>query len=394
MIDKAARVWSQIVDAPNRPRRSLGYVGHAVVLAAVLLSLLAQALAQQIPSLTVLPSDLATSNPALAQRRAVLVQERATLHGNINGLNGRCASVLAGSAADAACQEEQTELMIALNSHIQKSIAFNADVLASFPVKTYRPSGNALIGGTTWITGYNVQNAAPELVAREREMMSQQMKLANLPYSDGVDFKRYNFVLGIAASTDPLIDLSKRVVFDELTNGKFSAEEQQAYESLKGRQFDELACHSNGAMICLAALENKDIVADRVTLYGPQVTVESLGMWNELVSSGRVKSVQIYINRCDPVPSVSLLAGGGLVGATALSSLAMFKAPTVASVINETSPRLTVTTFSCGSGTPTLDCHAMTAYKARVSYNPQPPLHSVPGTKLNGVGVPEPPSPN
>jgi hypothetical protein len=262
------------------------------------------------------------------------------------------------------------------------------------PARTYTPSGNALIGGTTWITGYNVQNADPKLVAREREMMVQQMKLAGNQYSDGVDFKRYNFVLGIAASTNAAIDLSTRVIFDELTKGQFSAEEQKAYDSLKGRQFDELACHSNGAMICLAALENKDIVADRVTLYGPQVTIESLKMWDELVRSGHVRSVQVYINRSDPVPPVSLLAGGGLVGATALSSLAMFKGPTITSVINETSPRVTVQMFSCGDGTPTLDCHAMTAYKARVSYKPQPPLQSVPGTKLNGVGVPEPPSPN
>lgn len=261
------------------------------------------------------------------------------------------------------------------------------------PARTYTPSGNALIGGTTWITGYNVQSTDPKLVAREREMMAQQMKLANIPYSDSVDFKRYNFVLGIAASTNPYIDLGTRVVFDELTNGKFSADEQNAYDSLKNRQFGELACHSNGAMICLAALENKDVIADRVVLYGPQITVESLKMWDELVRSGRVKSVQVYVDRSDPVPPVSLIAGGGLVDAIAMSSLAMFKPPTITRVINETSPRLTVQTFSCGDGTPTIACHAMSAYEARVNYRPSPPLQTVPGTRLNGVGVPEPPSP-
>jgi hypothetical protein len=260
--------------------------------------------------------------------------------------------------------------------------------------RTYQSSGNALIGGTTWITGYNAQSANPKLVAKEREMMAQQMKLANNPYSDGVDFKRYNFVLGIAASTDAIADLSTRVIFDELSNGKFSAEEQKAYNSLKERQFDELACHSNGAMICLAALKNKDVMADHVVLYGPQVTIESLVMWDEMVRTGRVKSVQIYVNRSDPVPPVSLLAGGGLVDAVALSSLAMFKPPTITRIINETSPRLTVRTFSCGDGTPTLDCHAMTACKARVNYQPKPSHQTGPGTELNGVGVAEPPSPN
>jgi len=35
----------------------------------------------------------------------------------------------------------------------------------------------------------------------------------------------------------------------------------------------------------------------------------------------------------------------------------------------------------------------MMAYKARVNYKPSPTLQTVPGTKLNGVGVTEPPPP-
>lgn len=269
----------------------------------------------------------------------------------------------------------------------------NSDPFALKTEGTYRPSGNALIGGTTWITGFNVQSADPALVAEEHAMMATQMRLAGNQYSEGVDFRRYNFVLGIAASTTPFLDLVSRVVFDEFSNGKFSASEQAAYDSLKGRQFNELACHSNGAMVCLAALENKDIVADHVTLYGPQVTLESLKLWDELVRSGRVKSAQIYINRSDPVPPVSMLVGGGFVNSAALSSLATFKPPTLVSIINETSPHLTVQTFDCGTGSPTLDCHAMAAYKVRVERQPKSTGQTVPGTRVHGVGVAEPPPP-
>lgn len=230
--------------------------------------------------------------------------------------------------------------------------------------RTYTPSGNAMIGGTLWITGYNVQNADPRIIAKAHEMMDQQMKLAGLRYADGVDFNKYNFVLGIAASTDVYQDLSSRVVFDEYSNGQFSAREQAGYASLKGRQFDELGCHSNGAMICLAALENKDIQVDHVVLYGPQITVESLQMWDQLVRSGQVKSVEININTSDPVPPFSLAIGGGAVNATVIASLALFKTPTLADVIEETSPRLTVRTHACGSGFPDLDCHDMAVYKA------------------------------
>lgn len=232
------------------------------------------------------------------------------------------------------------------------------------PERTYTPSGNAMIGGTLWITGYNIQKADPKLIAKAHEMMGQQMRLAGLRYADGVDFAKYNFVLGIAASTDVYQDLSSRVVFDEYSDGQFSAREQAGYASLKGRQFDELGCHSNGAMICLAALENKDIQVDHVVLYGPQITVESLQMWDQLVRSGQVKSVEININASDPVPPFSLAIGGGAVNATAIASLALLRTPTLKDVIEETSPRLTVRTHACGNGFPDLDCHDMAVYKA------------------------------
>jgi hypothetical protein len=98
---------------------------YLAILAALLMSLLTPALAQQIPALAFLPPDLVASNPGLAGRRAILMQERSALHGKINSLNGRCAAVEEGSAADTACQREQAELQTALNSHIQKSDDFN-----------------------------------------------------------------------------------------------------------------------------------------------------------------------------------------------------------------------------------------------------------------------------
>ena len=387
-----------------------------VLLCAGFLSAVQLAMAQTqsppvaVPSVCGAASDNATLSlkKDLDQRHAALMERFQQWKFRADAFNQK----YAGREFDADSQEakggaaEQAWLTQEAQTYERAAEAFKADVDKFIAVdklridqpcssRTYKPSGNALIGGTTWIVGYNVQNADPQLVAKEREMLAQQMRLAGPghPYSDSVDFNRYNFVLGIAASTGGLRDLSTRVVFDELTNGQFSAEEQQAYNSLKDRQFNELACHSNGAMICLAALENKDVIADHVVLYGPQITMESLGMWDELVRSGRVKSVQIYINQSDPVPPFSLLVGGGSLDAAALSTLAMFKPPTITRVINETSPRLTVRTFSCGDGAPALSCHAMTAYEARVNYKPKPLQGAVPGTTFGGRGSAEPPPP-
>jgi hypothetical protein len=232
----------------------------------------------------------------------------------------------------------------------------------------YQPSGNAFIGGTSWIVGYNDQNLSPEMIARAKEMLKKQMDLAGIPYGESIDFNRYNFILGIGASTHIFRDLATRVVFDQLKNGKFSKDEQALYASLKGRSFDELACHSNGAMICLAALQNKDIVAKHVVLYGPQITPESLKMWDELVKTGKLGAIEIRINQGDPVPPVSFLlsspAAAIRTAFTPFQSAAMFTTPVMSLAIREYAPSINVKTFSCGA-VPTLDCHSMTVYKER-----------------------------
>lgn len=267
--------------------------------------------------------------------------------------------------------------------------------------RAYRVSGNGMIGGTVWITGFNVQNANPAVVKKAHVMMAEQMRLAGMSYADGVDFQRYNFVLGIAASTNTVVDLATRVVFDEYKNGQYTAQNQAAYDSLKGRKFDELGCHSNGAMICLAALENHDIVADKVVLYGPQITVESLKMWDEMVREHKVGSVQIYANAGDPVPPLSLAMGGGSVGAYAISAMALLHPPSFVDVIHETAPEIQVRVFPCASR-PDLSCHNAALYKANVqraaclAHPPPRSSATVPGTALPGrpeTAYTEPPPP-
>lgn len=232
--------------------------------------------------------------------------------------------------------------------------------------RTYKPSGNGLIGGTSWIRGYNVQTTDPAVVAEARRMLKKQMELAGQPYDDSIDFDRYNFVLGIAASTNVFRDLASRVVFDQFANGQFSANQQAAYESLKGRAFDELGCHSNGAMICLAALMNKDIIAKHVVLYGPQITPESLYLWNQLVGTGQVGSIEMLVNQGDPVPPVSFLASNPTAAMTAafapFLSAPLFNTAVFSRAVTAFAPSINVKTFSCGT-VPDTGCHEMKVYK-------------------------------
>lgn len=213
--------------------------------------------------------------------------------------------------------------------------------------------------------------------------------MAGIPYNEAVDFDRFNFVLGIASSTSAFTDLRKRVVFDNLSAGKATPKMQSAYNSLKGRSFDELDCHSNGAMICLAALENKDIVADRVVLYGPQITPDSLALWQGLIASKRVRSVQIYLNQNDPVPAVSM----ALSAKTALK-VGLLDVNVMERFIKDSAPAIGVKVFACGSRVPTLDCHDLHAYKTSRGCNKTSSGKIVPGTALpGGSGLLEPPPP-
>jgi hypothetical protein len=237
--------------------------------------------------------------------------------------------------------------------------------------RQYRPSGNGLVGGTGWIVGYNVPNPTPDLVAKSRAMLAEQEKLAGHPYSDAIDFQRYNFVIGIAAYTDFGYDLLARVVsHDEFTEGRYSIENMPGYAALTGRSFHELACHSNGAMVCLAALERKDVKADNVVLYGPQITEKALEKWDGLARSGQVKSVTLVVNTGDPVPPLSLgfedyVRSRVELRSESYQNKALLKAQDLMSAINETAPRLLVHLNDCTfSLSDPLHCHGMDTYRS------------------------------
>jgi len=257
----------------------------------------------------------------------------------------------------------------------------------------YTFAGNGLIAGTSW-TVY-ASRTPGETAKRMCDVIERQSRLAGSPFDAGVDCEHYQFVLGMATSIDNFTDLKNRVALDDLTNGQFSAREQGLYDKLRGKQFNELGCHSNGAMICLAALENMDVKADHVVLYGPQVTRESLAMWDELVRSGRVKSIKVYINENDIVPGSAIVFAdqiGGGVGAS--RELPLFQIDSLKQVINETSPRLLVQTFPCSRDRLSFDCHSMAMYKAKVNCTSKPSGKTVPGAGLHGNDdLPEPPLP-
>lgn len=347
------------------------------------------------PALSGLTMRVRQAHPEYARQRAELGAAVSAFNTMATQFNTDCGSIGADETAKIQnCKSRLAQLQAERDVLIARSTSFNNDVAETLEYAPYRPSGNGLVGGTGWLVGYNVPKPTPELIAKARAMLAEQERLAGHAYVDAIDFDRYNFVIGIAAETNFFDDLLDRVgLKDEMTEGKYSIEHQPGYAALAGRSFRELGCHSNGAMICLAALENRDVKADNIVLYGPQVTRESLAMWNRLVQDGRVKSVKIYVNENDIVPGVSI-AFADLKRKRAADEPALFQIDTLKRTINELSPRLLVQTFPCSRDKTSLECHAMSMYESKVNCTGRRSGKAVPGTALHGKDeLPEPPLP-
>lgn len=270
--------------------------------------------------------------------------------------------------------------------------------------RVYTHSGNGFIAGTGWQAGfYSPVGASPAVKARAREMLRDQARLAGAEYDQQVNLDRYNFVIGVANKTTMWRDLATRVVFEQLRNGQLSAhpDTQQLYNSLRGREFGELGCHSNGAMTCLAALINRDIKARDVILYGPQITPESLALWNRLLSEGRISTLRILVAQNDPITPVSMLISPLPLSspyAAVLAAPLLFKVDNLATAIRKISPSATVSTFACGSR-PSLACHNLALYSEQRPICPsgQGARPLVPGTRITGnrnsQSLREPPTP-
>jgi hypothetical protein len=179
---------------------------------------------------------------------------------------------------------------------------------------SYRRSPHGLVGGTTWNVGTYIRNLpstlTPEQRAKADKELRDKLEKLNIKFENFSALEDYDFILGVAISTSSWKDLGLRVVFDQLTNGQASTELQTGYNLLRERSFDVLDCHSNGAMVCLAALSNGDVVASKVRLMGPQITPEALETWRLLLKDGKaggIESLELYINNHDQVPAISYL---------------------------------------------------------------------------------------
>ena len=249
---------------------------------------------------------------------------------------------------------------------------------------------NGLIGGMTWtLGGYAPLDASPEVRAAFREQILQQAAASGIP-PESIDLERYNFVLGLASQADFWLDLPRAIRDQDM--GAYSTQHREAYASLRGRSFRELSCHSNGAMLCLAALRAGDVQVRDVVLYGPQITSESLSFWRQLLEDDRITSLRIVVNTDDAVPPLSFLYEEGL-GAPSRRAL-LFNPDLMARTLREAIPQATVSSYGCNLGP--RECHEMARYRAieEACRSDADSRQAVAGTRGSSANrVPEPPRP-
>ena len=179
----------------------------------------------------------------------------------------------------------------------------------------YTRVAKGLIGGTGWVFEDVYRDVASNLSPEDREAansrLNDQFTEAGLDPASYMAAKDYEFILGLAVSDSATLDLTMRVLRDNSSEGDFSRYTRENYALLKGKHFDVLDCHSNGAMICLAALKNGDASARKVRLFGPQLSPDAVREWRLLLDKGgfgnKIESLQIIVADGDPVPAASYL---------------------------------------------------------------------------------------
>jgi hypothetical protein len=253
------------------------------------------------------------------------------------------------------------------------------------PSPSDQPKNRALIGGMTWVFGEYAMNVPQNLTGEQARLARAEserqffgrLELAGVPKDRFIAPEHYNFILGVAYHTNVVIDLP-RAYADNLARGRATPGMQKEYDVLRGRTFDALDCHSNGAMLCLAGLANDDIKLIEpkiVRLMGPQITPEALLEWQRL-STERKIDLQIYINDGDPVPRISYMAKYLLPNNSGSPAERLALIPNVLKEavfgtglkdqIEKEVPSAHVYSFGCGSGAfrySVGECHDLRAYQ-------------------------------
>lgn len=405
-----------------------------VIKAVVAVSLFATSARAGLPTIPAVPLELPSNvREPLIQRNLVLETRKAALLKEAYSIGRDCANIVKGSNVHIDCLKRQSGFNAAADTLGEDVAAFAVDIAEALKQNLRRESNyffadqsqtftamndgghpidgpdsappglHGLVGGTTWTFGYRWPPGECDLRCTEKveSSLGRQLSLfcssqpnpekcvaAGLPFTK----ESYDLVVSMASSHSAIEDLATRVISDGVEFGEFSRRNKEIFASLEGRDFATLDCHSNGAMLCLAALRSGATTAKEVRLFGPQINAKAAALWSDYAAKSGAK-VTIYINNGDPVAAASwgLPAPTSVTAKVATSvwlTNPQTSAPALAKVLFDVwldsrtaimDDRLKEYGFQVNrffgadgdqpgcKGTPSIDCHSMLLYEKNVN---------------------------
>lgn len=99
-----------------------------------------------------------------------------------------------------------------------------------------------------------------------------------------------------------------RAILDNQTLAQFTLAPEQgqaAIAELRGVHFERLLAHSNGATVAEALIRSGVIQVDEFNVLGGDRSLANQNGLQQLIDSGRVRRVRVWLNPGDPIPAIS-----------------------------------------------------------------------------------------
>jgi len=289
----------------------------------------------QMPTLKDVPNTLPPDiSQELSTDYALLAAHLDAIQRRVHDHDQKCASVPAGTPTAAACDQEQHVLDALVAPYAADVESFNhlRDEATKLQDQTWsefslglqkiRSSTDATLAALVTEMQKAKGGGSTEVPASSRTihegvflgLLTNQQDANDLLAHDTSPFaprsyrqmQRSGEVLALSFGTGANFSTEiERGVADHLSLGRYTLSQDRVsavVHALNGTRFDRLIAHSNGATIAEALLRADVIRVKELDIAGGDRSLVNYESLSELIESGRVERVVVWINPGDPIP--------------------------------------------------------------------------------------------
>jgi len=170
-----------------------------------------------------------------------------------------------------------------------------ADIIQN--IKVPPPEKPRVIEEGIFLGMFGSQSYADKLIKEEKSPFSGR------PYAE-MHKEGKAMAIGFAASGAGTLEELDRVIGDHLTMGYTLNKEyvKSIMPAIQGTEFKRLVAHSNGATVAEALIRQDVIKVNELNILGGDRSLVNRESLQELLDSGKVKRVVVWVNAYDPIP--------------------------------------------------------------------------------------------